>query len=230
MAPTIRSDDAADGRCSRHRRCRHRRAERDGVAARRRSTPSWASTSSSWAWRRAPHRRRRRRARKVALTTSGCPLRAQIQKDVRRAGRRAARRDEGAHRLGRADPGGEGRRHGQGPAPHRRASPTDLARADHQGHHGGVGQGRGGQVVGHGQPGRARSPPRATPSGSWTPTSGASRSRACWASTAAWRRPSAEGNKITPHHLVVGRRRLEVVSMGFLVDDEGRRSCGAGSC
>ena len=103
------------------------------------------------------------------------------------------------------------------------AAPTEVA-VDHAGARGRERQGRRRQVVGHREPRRRARGARAHASACSTPTSGASASRACSASTAA---SAATDGKIDAAHLDVpnadgGRRgTLKVVSMGFLVDDEG---------
>ena len=136
----------------------------------------------------------------VALTVAGCPLRAEITKRVtdavsaarrrrprrrrpHRHDRRGARRARGAPpRRRRPRPRPRRRRRTRAPAQpvHRLQDPRARDR---------VGQGRGRQVVGHDEPRRSRSPSAAPGSPRSTPTCGASRCRACSASTG--RRPSS---------------------------------------
>ena len=87
----------------------------------------------------------------IALTTSGCPLRAQIQKDVRARVGTLPGVTKVKIDVGRAHQGGEGRGHGQGPLQHLPGRTRHHGPCHHQGDHGRLGQGRGGQVVGHGQ-------------------------------------------------------------------------------
>ena len=91
-------------------------------------------------------------------------------------------------------------------------------------------QGRRRQVVGHRQPRRRAGRSGASPSACSTPTSGASRSPACSASRVASppRPPTTADAASSPTRVPVGAGRLEVVSMGFLVDDEDRRPHVAG--
>ena len=96
----------------------------------------------------------------IALTTSGCPLRAQIQRDIR------ARIGSGPgchrcpHRVDRDDPGAEVVGHGQGALQRQPARAADVARTDHPGRDGGLRQGRRRQVLRHRQPGRRDGRPR----------------------------------------------------------------------
>ena len=158
----------------------------------------------------------------IALTTAGCPLRAQIQRDVEARIASIPGVTGVQLRLDRADARREGRRPWPRPAgtsarSHRRprCRPPPACSTDR------VRQGWRGQVVGHRQPGRRPSPPRASPSACSTPTSGASRCPACSGSRAACRAPSTGERKIAPNEKPIGRGHLEVVSMGLLVDDEG---------
>ncbi len=105
-------------------------------------------------------------------------------RDPRRAASRCGRHED---RVGRDERRRAQRGHDQGP----------LERTRERGGHDGarlvqragdrVRQGRRRQVVGHGEPRRSAGANSATRSACSTPTSGASRSLACWASATGWR-------------------------------------------
>ena len=99
------------------------------------------------------------------------------------------------------------------------ADPGHHPRAGHR-----LGQGRRGQELGHGEPGRRHRRARATPSACSTPTSGASRCPACSASPTG-SRPARTATGDGAHPAQRARRSapgmLKVVSTGNLVDDEG---------
>ena len=101
-------------------------------------------------------RRPRRRGRDVtiALTTAGCPLRAQIQRDIRARIGSLPGGHLGAPRLDRAERRGEVGGHGQGPLERPREGAGHGHPPDRPGHHRRLGQGRRGQVVGDREPGR----------------------------------------------------------------------------
>ena len=161
----------------------------------------------------------------IALTIAACPLRGQIEGDVDEPPPEPPRRDRRRDPHQRHDRRRAGDADGPGPQAGRRAGPGDPDPAHHPDPGRGQRQGRGGQVVGDRQSGRRAGRPRPRRSGSSTPTSGASPSPACWASTAA---SAAADGKIHPNEVEVPSVRpggpagtLKVVSMGFLVDDEG---------
>ena len=126
----------------------------------------------------------------VALTIAGCPLRTQLRSRCRAPGREPAR---GA-RASRVAHGGDGRRPERSAVmdrARRRAQEDRRSVHRHPRHRAGagrgLGQGRCGQVVGHGQPGRRAGPAGASRSASSTPTSGGSRFPACSACRASSR-------------------------------------------
>ena len=99
------------------------------------------------------------------------------------------------------------------------ADPRHDPRARHR-----VGQGRRRQELGHRQPGGRARRARASPSACSTPTSGASRSRACSACRAGSEAPRRSTATSRDHPQRAAHRRRPAqgrVSTGNLVDDEG---------
>ncbi len=138
----------------------------------------------------------------IALTVAGCPLADEITSRVDRRRRRPSTASRGRPRLHRHDrrgargaaraactatrprPPARSQAHGHAEG---RAIPFADPGSQHPGAADRLGQGRRRQVVGHHQPRRRARPSGASRSPSSTPTSGASRSRACSASTATRR-------------------------------------------
>ena len=157
----------------------------------------------------------------IALTTAGCPLRAQIQRDVRaRVGSLPGvthvtldwtemTQEEKSSAMAKARWNVA-----------QRPEDTALGR-HHEGRAGGVRQGRRRQVVGHRQPGRRAGGHRPHGRACSTPTSGASPCRGCSASPGRLAGEERDGKKLMiPHERPVGDGLLRIISMGFLVEDE----------
>ena len=181
------------------------------------STSAWSTTSSV----EPDGAGRRSRSRSPP---PGCPLRAQIQQRRRVQGARPAAASPASSRVRRDDRRAEDRRHAAGPLERPRAGRRPPRCRHHPGPRRRERQGRRGQVVGHREPrrrargaglhgrrarrrhlglqrpahARRRGPPRRAP------TARSTRERTI--ATNSTRRAAG---------------RLEVVSMGFLVDDEG---------
>ena len=167
--------------------------------ARSRTPSCTARSSTSGMVRHAAHRARRQVAVQVALTVAGCPLRNEITEPgqgrpsppLAGVARRRARL-HGDDRPGARGPAPHAprqpRRHGRsGPGPRPRRGPQDpvqRARLEDPPAAHLVRQGRRRQVERHHQPRRRARRSRATRSASSTPTSTATRSRACSAPTA----------------------------------------------
>ena len=116
----------------------------------------------------------------VSLTTPGCPIKNHFQTAVVEGGRGARRRDARQRRLRRPHRHREGRAAAQARPPG--GLPEGALAAGHEHHLHRLRQGRRRQVVADRQPRAPRWRPRASASACSTPTSGATRSRACSAS------------------------------------------------